>query len=93
MSDTDLARQVARLSAIEDIKQLKARYCAFCDQQYDPDGLAGHAHATAERLDADVVDRARLPGPAERLTHPGGSEFVGGVRDERVLRLRHRCGH
>ncbi len=41
MSDTDLARQIARLSAIEDIKQLKARYCAFCDQQYDPDGLAG----------------------------------------------------
>ena len=58
-----------------------------------PDGLAGHAHATAKRLDADVVDRARLPGPAKRLTHPGGSEFVGGVRDERVLRLRHRCGH
>ena len=28
-----------------------------------PDGLARHPHATAKRLGADVVDRARLPGP------------------------------
>ena len=26
---------------IECIKQLKARYCAFADQDYDPDGIAG----------------------------------------------------
>ena len=32
--------QVARLTAIEDIKQLKARYCQLCDAGYDPDGLA-----------------------------------------------------
>ncbi len=35
-----LEEQVARLAAIEDIKQLKARYCAYCDARYDPDGLA-----------------------------------------------------
>jgi hypothetical protein len=29
-----------RLLAIEEIKQLKARYCLLCDKDYDPDGLA-----------------------------------------------------
>ena len=28
------------VTAIEDIKQLKARYAAYCDHQYDPDGIA-----------------------------------------------------
>jgi hypothetical protein len=36
-----LARRVQRLEDIEAIKKLKARYCALCDQQYDPEGLAG----------------------------------------------------
>jgi hypothetical protein len=40
MNDRALEQQIARLTAIEDIKQLKARYCAYCDAQYDPDGLA-----------------------------------------------------
>ncbi|MSO65219.1 MAG: nuclear transport factor 2 family protein [Alphaproteobacteria bacterium] len=31
---------VARLEAIEDIKQLKARYCAFCDVPFDGDRIA-----------------------------------------------------
>lgn len=39
-SDETLARQVARLAAIEDIKRLKAVYCAHCDRDYDPDALA-----------------------------------------------------
>jgi len=26
---------------VERIKQLKHRYCAYCDEQYDPDGIAG----------------------------------------------------
>ncbi len=26
---------------IEQIKQLKHRYCAYCDEQYDPEGIAG----------------------------------------------------
>jgi hypothetical protein len=33
--------RLARLEAIEDIKALKAHYCALCDADYDPDGLAG----------------------------------------------------
>ena len=32
--------KVERLNAIEDIKQLKARYCQLCDAGYDPDGIA-----------------------------------------------------
>lgn len=40
MATLNLEQQIARLAAIEDIKQLKARYCAFCDDQYDPEGLA-----------------------------------------------------
>ncbi len=40
MTTPALEQQVARLSAIEDIKQLKARYCSLCDANYDPDGLA-----------------------------------------------------
>ena len=29
------------LCDIEQIKQLKHRYCAFCDDNYNPDGIAG----------------------------------------------------
>jgi len=39
MSDLDLARRIARLAAIEEIKQLKARYFDYCDHNYDPDGI------------------------------------------------------
>ena len=41
MSDlADLERRVAVLEDIEAIKRLKARYCAFCDDDYDADGIA-----------------------------------------------------
>jgi SnoaL-like domain len=40
MSDSELAARVRRLEDIEALKQLKHRYAAFCDQNYDPDGLA-----------------------------------------------------
>lgn len=39
MPDGDLAQRVARLEAIEEIKRLKARYCAYCDDNYDPEGI------------------------------------------------------
>ena len=41
MSQLSLEQRLARLEAVEDIKRLKARYCAFCDNNYDPDGIAG----------------------------------------------------
>lgn len=37
---TSVEDRLARLEAIEEIKQLKARYCALCDANYEPDGLA-----------------------------------------------------
>lgn len=40
MTNADLERRLQRLEDIEAIKQLKARYCALCDANYDADGLA-----------------------------------------------------
>ncbi len=41
MAEPALEAQVARLTAIEDIKQLKATYAEHCDDAYNPDGIAG----------------------------------------------------
>ena len=40
MAELTLEQQVARLTAIEDIKQMKALYCSYCDKGYDPEGIA-----------------------------------------------------
>lgn len=40
MSVEDLAQHIQTLESIEAIKQLKARYCALCDDQYDANGIA-----------------------------------------------------
>lgn len=40
MSTTDLEQRIARLEAIEEIKQLKARYCEICDDDHNPDRIA-----------------------------------------------------
>lgn len=40
MSATDLERRIARLEAIEAIKQLKARYCEICDDDHNPERIA-----------------------------------------------------
>jgi hypothetical protein len=37
---SDLERRVAKLEAVEDIRRLKARYAADCDDGYDPSRLA-----------------------------------------------------
>lgn len=34
------SEKIQWLFDIEQIKQLKHRYCAYCDEQYNPDGLA-----------------------------------------------------
>ncbi len=41
MSELDLARRVARLEAIEEIKQLKARYFEYRDDKYNPNAITG----------------------------------------------------
>lgn len=35
------SQKIQWLFDIEQIKQLKHRYCGYCDEQYDPDGIAG----------------------------------------------------
>ena len=35
------SEKIQWLFDIEQIKQLKHRYCAFCDEQYNPDGIVG----------------------------------------------------
>jgi len=40
MSDANLEARIRRLEDIEALKQLKARYAAYCDDAYDADRLA-----------------------------------------------------
>ena len=40
MSLEDLERRIRVLEDIEEIKTLKRRYCAYCDDNYDADALA-----------------------------------------------------
>jgi hypothetical protein len=40
MNTDDLSKKIAMLTAIEDIKNLKATYCDYCDSNYDPEGLS-----------------------------------------------------
>ena len=40
MSQQDLERRIQMLEDIEEIKRLKHRYCAYCDDSYDADGIA-----------------------------------------------------
>ena len=40
MNMEEIERRLLALEAVEDIKRLKARYCAYCDDDYDADGIA-----------------------------------------------------
>jgi ketosteroid isomerase-like protein len=40
MNRSDLESRLARLEAVEEIRKLKALYCAYCDDKYNPDKLA-----------------------------------------------------
>ncbi len=37
---TDLEARLDRMESIEAIKKLKHQYCAYCDDSYDPEGIA-----------------------------------------------------
>jgi len=45
----DLGKRIQQLEDIEEIKRLKARYCAFCGDHYDADGLAALSSEDAVR--------------------------------------------
>jgi hypothetical protein len=47
MSATTVEQRLARLESIEAIKQLKARYCAGCDDDHNPETLAALFHQDA----------------------------------------------
>lgn len=40
MNATDLQRRIALLEDLEAIRQLKARYCAICDDDHNPEQIA-----------------------------------------------------
>ena len=40
MSLEDIERRLRALEDVEEIKRLKARYCAYCDDNYDADKIA-----------------------------------------------------
>ncbi len=40
MSLEDIAGRLRNLEDVEEIKRLKARYCAYCDDDYDADNIA-----------------------------------------------------
>ena len=40
MSTRDMESRIRALEDIEEIKRLKARYCAYCDDNYDADAIA-----------------------------------------------------
>lgn len=48
MTELSLEQRVARLEAIEEIKQLKARYAHYLDNGYDPQGIASLFAADGE---------------------------------------------
>ena len=58
MNLEDLARRMQVLEDIEAIKKLKARYCAYCDQNYDADGLASLFTADAVWDGGEILGRS-----------------------------------
>ena len=40
MSLEDIERRLRALEDVEEIKRLKARYCTYCDDNYDADKIA-----------------------------------------------------
>jgi ketosteroid isomerase-like protein len=72
----DLEARLRRLEDIEAIKQLKARYCAYCDDDYDADGLASlftedavwDGGGTFGRADGRDGVRKHFAGASDRVT-------------------------
>ena len=78
MAELTLEEQVARLTAIEDIKRMKAQYCYYADHGYDPDGLASL-----------FVEDARWDG-GDFGVYEGKEairEFFAGIKDDIVFAI------
>jgi len=70
--DSDIAAKVQWLADIEEIKQLKARYAAACDDDYDADAIA-------ELFTEDAVWDGGMLGLVE--TRQGIRDFFAGSSD------------
>ena len=66
MSLEAIERRLKVLEDIEEIKKLKVRYCAYCDDNYNPDGLAS---LYAEDAVFDRGTQGRLEGKQEIFNH------------------------
>ena len=76
MREEDLAARIQRLEDIEAIRRLKARYCAACDDDHNPDTLV-----TLFAPDAvwEASGIARAEGHAEIR------DFFQGMRDSKRI--------
>jgi uncharacterized protein (TIGR02246 family) len=84
MNKDDISPRLARLEAIEEIKQLKAVYCLHCDRGYAPDAIAalftedavwdggtgGKAVGRAAIREFFVAASGRFPYAAHLVTNP-----------------------
>ncbi len=83
MTDSSLAQRLQRLEDIEAIRQLKARYCAACDDDHNPETLAALFHD-------DAVWEATSNGRFEGIAAIRG--FFSGLRASgRIRRSAHHA--
>ena len=79
MAVSDLERRVETLESIEAIKRLKHRYCAYCDDGYDADGIAAQfvddgvwdAGAAFGRYEGRAAIRAFFAGVSSQIVFAG----------------------
>ena len=79
MAMSDLERRVETLESIEAIKRLKHRYCAYCDDGYDADGIAAQfvedgiwdAGAAFGRYEGRAAIRAFFAGVSSQIVFAG----------------------
>jgi len=81
MADKKLEARIQRLEDIEEIKQLKARYCAACDDNHNPDQVA-----------ALFVEGGVWQSKGQNYCdgHDQIKEFMGGIRNSGRIR---NCAH
>jgi len=79
MTTSDLERRVDTLESVEAIKRLKHQYCAYCDDGYDPDGIASQfvedgvwdGGAAFGRYEGRDAIRTFFAGVSERIVFAG----------------------
>ena len=73
MSLEDIERRLRAVEDVEEIKRLKARYCAYCDDNYDADaigGIRGKAEGREAIRDFFINAPNRLPFAVHMVMNP-----------------------